>query len=449
MRVSRHFLAIATGVLTMLAASPARAQNGEAAVKRPKMEADRDTNSATAYYYWGLRTMAQDPVKASNAFYWASRLAPGWAEPLYARRVAAYLQKMDDLNGYLRAARSTKRTPEQRALDSLQYRALLLNPFLYEGLDGELRDKFLDKAFQDDPETRMQVAVASHRRTGDASYNAWLAYIETNFPEALKWNAQAIKRWPKEYDLHSERAKLFYLTANYDSTAAELGKALEGLRARDQKELVVVYESKAMYEYRTAHAYIAKGDLAAAREALGRALGEDLSFYMAHAALADIALTQGDTATAMTEFDMAVQLNGTDAMLRERYGMALVATKKYQAAAEQFWQEALNEPYYAAPHYFLAVLYDQSGHGEEASDFYSQYLDRAPKSETDRVAQANTRISAIAAATRAASAATPAGTAATTASAAPTTTASATPGTTASATPAVTKSASPAGAPKP
>ena len=61
---------------------------------RPPLDG-ADTNHAAAYYQYGLSVLAQDPFKAADAFYWASRIDPTWAQPLYAGRIA-YLMGADD-----------------------------------------------------------------------------------------------------------------------------------------------------------------------------------------------------------------------------------------------------------------------------------------------------------------------------------------------------------------
>ena len=63
-------------VLLVLAAFPAGAQTP----KRPKLEANADTNDWEAYYEYGARYFQQFPGRAYDAFYWAARLAPWSAD---------------------------------------------------------------------------------------------------------------------------------------------------------------------------------------------------------------------------------------------------------------------------------------------------------------------------------------------------------------------------------
>jgi len=77
--------------------------------KRPPLEG-ADTNQAAAYYQYGLSVLQQDPRKAADAFYWAARIDPTWAQPLYAGRIV-FLMGADDqfVIGYMDEKRSYTR----------------------------------------------------------------------------------------------------------------------------------------------------------------------------------------------------------------------------------------------------------------------------------------------------------------------------------------------------
>src|SRR4029077_17961304 len=137
---------------SMLAAVPPSALQGQGdkAPKRPKLEAGADTNFAPAYYESGVATIARDPERAAAAFYWAARLDPAWAQPLYARRVALLLADptllVGDMNGHRRYVESK----EARTIDSLELRALMLDPFLARDLDKPLIVAYLRALVQDE-----------------------------------------------------------------------------------------------------------------------------------------------------------------------------------------------------------------------------------------------------------------------------------------------------------
>src|SRR5206468_5794225 len=103
---------------------PLQAQNGKVP-KRPDLEAAADTNSAAAYYRYGVSVVEKDPRKAADAFYWATRLDPTWAQPLYARRIALLMADPRLLIGYMSRNRGVVQSKEAKSIDSLELRALM------------------------------------------------------------------------------------------------------------------------------------------------------------------------------------------------------------------------------------------------------------------------------------------------------------------------------------
>ena len=365
---------------------------------RPRFTIVRDSNSAASYYYHGMQVLARHPSEAADAFYWASRLEPEWADPIYARRVALLMRDERALVEYVMEGR---RNNEQRRADSLQYRALLLDPFLYRKLDKEMLDRAINSYLQQrDRDAGGTGTMPVFLRASDFARDnprlaGWIAYSDGQFADALRYFDAALKRSPKSYDIHSERADALYLVAQYDSTLRALDAMLGEMRKIDQKKLLSFYDSKAFVEYQSGKVHVARGDLAQARDAFGRALTEDLSFYMAHAALSGVALAQNDTATAIQEFDLAVQLNGDDPGLRYEYGAMLFVTRKYDAAAEQFRKAIELDPDYAKPYFPLAYIQDGNGRDAEALQYYDGYVRRAPTSDGARLEEARTRLAEL------------------------------------------------------
>jgi hypothetical protein len=103
-----------------------------------------DTNQAAAYYSYGLSMLEQDPRKAQDAFYWAARIDPNWAKPLYAQRIA-FLVGADDqfVIGYMDGKRSFTRSKEAQRIDSLELRARMLDPFMERELDKDLMLRYV------------------------------------------------------------------------------------------------------------------------------------------------------------------------------------------------------------------------------------------------------------------------------------------------------------------
>lgn len=380
----RPLRAAVLAVAALLIASVADAQTKSKEPKRPEMEGERDTNAAAAYYYWGLGQLRRNPRSAQEAFYWASRLDPAWADPLYAQRIAYHLSDLERFWKYLTRTKYVLKAPETKRVDSLLYRAMLRDPFLFRRHDKMLIEQLIAE----------MTDGYSGLMGGSPEFLAWVAYSETKFPQAVELYGRAIAKKPKDYDLHAERARAFFHMGRFDSTVAEMNKALEGYRKEDDKDLVVLYESKAMYEYSIANAYLRAGKLPEAREALGRALVEDLSFYVAHQRMAALSLAAGDTATALSEYELAVQLNNDDAPLRAEYGAVLIALGKH-AAAEPHLQRAIElEPWYARPYALLASAYEGLGKASDAVTQYNRFMTLASQNHELRAA-AQARLTAL------------------------------------------------------
>ncbi|HLM69632.1 MAG TPA: hypothetical protein VK358_18970, partial [Longimicrobium sp.] len=122
----------AAAALVCATQAPAQSTRVHDVPRRPVLWAQADTNNANTYYLHGVNRIADRPAEAAAAFYWAARLQPGWAEPLYGRRMALLMADPDRLVRYMQDNRGTLRSPEIQAIDSLQLRALSLNPFLVE-----------------------------------------------------------------------------------------------------------------------------------------------------------------------------------------------------------------------------------------------------------------------------------------------------------------------------
>ena len=375
----RPLRAACLAVAALLIATVSEAQKKPKEPKRPKMDAGRDTNSAGAYYYWGLGQLQRNPRAAEDAFYWASRLDPAWADPLYAQRIAFHMSDLERFWKYLAGTKYVLKSADVKRTDSLHFRAMLRDPFFFRRHDKALIDRLVEEL------TGQYGGVIS----GDPEMRAWFAYSQTRFPEAVALYAKAIEKKPKDYELHAERARAFFHMGQFDSTVAEMNRALEGYRKDDEKDLVVLYESKAMYEFSSASAFLQAGKLAEAREALGRALTEDLSFYIAHQRMAALSLAAGDTATAISEYELAVQLNNDDAPLRAEYGAVLVRLGKHAEAEPHLLRAIELEPWYARSYAILATAYEGLGKHADAVAQYTTFMERSARNDEVRpIAQA-------------------------------------------------------------
>lgn len=380
------------GILAGAAPRSVAAQDCSSATRRPRLDSSRDTNNAGAYYYYGLSQLPKYPKRAAEAFCWAERLDPSWALPLYGRWTALLLNQPSwRLLAYLGGDESVVHSPEILRIDSLKYRALLRDPLLYERLDELLYREVIANLTAGEL-TLYDIGGSS------AQGRAWMAYGRGDFALALSEYARAIHAKPDNFALHGARARVFYLTLQFDSSRVEFETMLAGFRNRRKDKIVYVYQSEALTLFAIGKTYEAEGNLDSARAAYGQALVEDLSFYSAHAAYGRLAFARGDTATAASEYGLAVELAGDDAALRHRYGLVLIAAGLSAQAAEQFSQAIATAPDCADPYFPLAYLQDQSGFNREAMTNYEAFLRRAPQAMDGQIRAARARLALLRAA---------------------------------------------------
>lgn len=386
-------------VAALLIAVPfiASAQGTKKEPNRPLLVAGADTNDARAYYDLGLASLRSDPKVAAAAFHWASKLDPASADALYAHRVALLLnQPPNTLQRYWSADRSTMRRKEIKAIDSLYLRALTINPFLYEKLERVLQDAVIRSIANASSGSAAEVeyAIDNYLRDAGPGESAFRAYTEGDFANALKYYASAISQSRDKYYYRTMRGRTFFQFGQPKDAIVELTLALQDMRKRDEKDLVYVYQSKALLEHSIGLANIRSGDRTGAKEAYGRALQEDLAYAPAHIALAYLALEAGDTATALSEYDLAVQLRGDEVAMRHEYGQLLAAAKKDADAEVQLKKAVELNPAYAAPHVVLAAMYDRQAKPELALESYKAYLARARRGDPRRT-EAENKVKAL------------------------------------------------------
>jgi tetratricopeptide (TPR) repeat protein len=360
-----------------LCASVAHAQKEP---KRPKLPTGTDSNSARAYYNFALEQLKTDPDKAADALYWTTRLDPAWADGFYARRVALLLTNRNRLLNYWSGDRRTIESNDIRRIDSLFYHALTLNPFVSQTLDRQLFEAIADDIaarFERDgggSATEARFAIDAEMRNASPAMRAWLAYGDGRFDDAVRLYAEAIHSDERNGPMRLDRARVFVQMNQLDSARGELTAAIEDLRKRDKKDLIYVYQSKALTEQSIGAVEQRLGNAAAAKEAFGRALQEDLSYYPAHVQLAYMAIDAKDTATALTELDLAVQVHDDDPSTRYVYGFALATTGKLADAETQLRKAIALDRYYAAPHFMLGFVLEQNGKSADAAAEYASYL---------------------------------------------------------------------------
>ena len=386
----RRLLLVA--VLSAAVAAPAAAQRLGPKEDRPKLRDVTDTNDANAYFMRGISTFYNNPDEAAASFYWAARINPAWGEALYARRAALMMKdgRLRDqiYNGYRKAS------PEMQRLDSMQFRALMLNPFLFRRFDRDMvvwaiRENVMRRARMSgggEEPNRIEVDqwIENALRNGGPEMRGWMAYGASDFARALEYYDAALGRTRDKAFIHMERARIFGMRGQVDSAVAEFRRAVEEQQQKDEKKLVVLYDSKAVAEYSVGVLLEGAGDAIAAREAYGRALQEDLSYYPAHMHLGLLALGQGDTATAMSEMALAAQIAPDEPHVHYVNGYVLAVTKQYADAEKALRKSVELEPYYALPYLRLGQVYEHLEKAKEAHDAYKAFLEHAAITDPQR-----------------------------------------------------------------
>ena len=353
------------------AARVASAQDRKGELARPRLPRGADPNDWQAYFDYGASILRSKPGQADAAFYWASRLDPSRAEPLYARRVAFWLSDLGRFERYLRDDPTILETPPIRWADSLYLRALQRNPFVpqnlalvpYDQLPGEW--------------------------AGDLSTLGFLAYGRLEYAYAAELWARQIRKNPERYAwIRYLRALVFVPLDRLDSATAEMTTLGSTLRARTEASTSPVYESLELIEYGIGLLQLAQNNLTGGRVHLERALQENLAFFPAHEQLGQIALALRDTDRAVEEFAQAADLAPGEPWIQYAAGAALVRVGRYADAMARLERAIQLEPLYSDAHLALAQARAGARDSTGALRSVDEYLHLVPQRDADGIAAA-------------------------------------------------------------
>ena len=347
-------------------------------VRRPRLAEGVDTNDALSYYQ-AVMPLVKNGFELSTAeaaLYWASRLDPSWADPVYARSLLLLRAVRNDVLATFfqthseRAARSVALTERQMQLmDSLRRAAWARNPFVFTGLDFP--------------------TFVLRRRRAPPEEAGLYAFENRQFATADSLFAIALRKHPGEVGLRIYRAQALFYLARYDSAVTELEIGRDSLHAVVQQHTAQILPSTDMFEYAIGITRVQQGDFVAARAAYERALTENLAFYWIHARLGGAALALGDTATALSELQTAVEISGRDPVMHLFYGVVLHSARRLPEAEEQLRLAVELDSDYAEPYYRLGAVYQAEGKIPQAIAQFHTFLARAPKRDRDRATVAS------------------------------------------------------------
>jgi tetratricopeptide (TPR) repeat protein len=305
---------------------------------------------------------------------------------------------------YWRADKNTVRSREIQQIDSLYLQALTLNPFfgheldrfMLRGIIHELAESMSPGSGVSSGELRMMLDQSIN--SASPSLRAWVAYTEGDYDDAEHFYDQAIgqaRSKREKASLLTDRGRLYFQRGKSDLALADLTQALDEMRKADAKDLIYVYESKALAEQSVGIIQKRLGNTTAAREAFARSLQEDLSYAPAHVETAMLALDAKDTVTALSEMDLAVQIKPADAGLRYLYGFTLSEVGRPAEAQQQLEKAAALDPVYAAPRFALAKVFEAQKKPQEAIASYRAFLLIAAQNDLRRN-EAEARVAALA-----------------------------------------------------
>jgi tetratricopeptide (TPR) repeat protein len=372
-------------LFALLAAAPLASQRSDVP-RRPRLPAAADSNDARAYFRLGQDLLDRRPRDAADAFYWASQLEPGWADPLYGRHVALLMSDPRRLALYYAGDRQTRRSAAVQSIDSLYYRALRIDPFLQRRFDRELIRRWLvtvvsggehdvDMPLVSFYSQRIMDDLPPLARARILSGEGKLAQALAAFDQALR---ERNRRWSEPLRvIRHERARMFARAGNDSMALVELRHALDaGIEEEQGDELVFFYQSKAVLEHSMGRVHERTGDADAAREAYARALMEDLAYYPAHVRMGVLAMASGDTATAVQELALAAEAGRDDASVRLAYATLLASLRRLPEAEAELMAAVELAPYYAEPWFLLGMVRDWRQEGDSTTA-YRAFLARA------------------------------------------------------------------------
>ncbi len=388
-RRSRLLVALAALALGNARALPAQLDPHQVP-RRPHLPAEADTNNARDYFRFGVAQVAQRPQEAAAAFYWAARLDPTWADPVYGRYVALLVgHPLRVLDGYVLRDPATLRDPRVRAIDSVAYSALLMNPWIDRRFDGVMLETWLNGVAGNGH------LWASDLRPRNPWAAGWMSYNQGKFQDAVADYTEGLKREPGNPWTLLRRARTYVAMGRADSALADARAALAAIRAGNNDWVTLSYEGQPYLEYGVGVLYEQMQQLDSARAAYERALLDEVAFYPAHRRLAFLRLAAGDTAGALAELQQVTIIAPAQAPALFEYGMLNVATGHADSAIAIFARARDAEPWYPAPRFMLAKLYDRYGFAAEALAEYQAFVARAPRTMAAPLQAATARITAL------------------------------------------------------
>ena len=369
--------------------------------KRPKLAVGVDTNDASAYFALGSRILADRPDEAAAAFYWAARLDPSSAEALAGRRAALLMRRQPILKLYMEGGRRARTSKDLVAMDTMQLRALRLDPLYYRKYDWTMLMAYYRAAYRLDYPTasiqNIDFQIRSDFDNASPYTRGWVAYSEGKMEDALTFYDLALQRVKNKGYIRVERARAMTMQGLFPRAIEEFRLASVDLKKleADKDEDVVFYNSSALVEHSVGVLYSRIGQVDSAKAALGRAITEDLSYFAAHLELGRIALAQKDTTTAISELGLAAELATDEPWVHYLHGSTLLNSGQHAEAVVALKKAIELEPLHAESHFALAQALEKGGDRPGALAAYTRFLEIAPRRDQQRRSVATERAAGL------------------------------------------------------
>lgn len=357
----RYLTAIALGLVVAL---PATGQQ----YARPAVPKGADSNDWEAYFDLGVTLLRQDVQSATAAFYWASRLNPERAEPLFARWVTFHMQDNRRFGRYVEGNAKVLADPDVQAADSLARLAFARNPFVYRSLEVALYD--LTGGWGED----------------DVSLG-WAYYAEPDPARAVRFFGRALNADPAGWMwLRPMRAQAFVALGRPDSALAEMEQLRKSLAASTgrKRRRSLVYDSQAFLKYAEAMLLGAMRRSDSARVMMQQAIVEDAAFWPAHLYLATEAVQRGRLGDAQMEFDQAALVAPDDPVVLLQRARFLLRSGQLAASKADAMHAVELEPYWAAALTLLGQIAEKTGDATQASAAFSAALQHGARNDPAR-----------------------------------------------------------------
>jgi tetratricopeptide (TPR) repeat protein len=351
---------------------------GQGEPPRPDLPRGADANDWEAYFDEGARRFDRFPTQAARAFYWAARLDPTRAEPLFGQWATFYATDWSLWLSYVEEEERFFQRPDVARTERIRELAYYRNPFVHRGFEAVLW-------------SRLQ-----HQLRWDDATRAFMKYGEADFEDAVDGFGRSVRRDPvRNVRLRFWRALAFVGNRQPDSAGVELTHLLATLRSQDETRLDPTYESKAELEYALGMLHDARGRPEEARRAWERALEEDLTMYPARAALARMALRQRNAAEAVEHLAQVVEIAPGDPVMHFEYGNALAAAARGDDAISAYGRASQLEPYWAEPYLRMGLVLRHTGQSQKAAAALRTYLERAPRRDAEGIRRATEALAAV------------------------------------------------------